>query len=81
MWLVGALDWTIVSAAIVAGVFSCVNTALGFLLYRYIRVPSARSLGDVVERTHSNTAVTAAAIPALLRGNGEHVQADEDEAA
>jgi hypothetical protein len=66
----------VITASIAAGA-SLLNTALAFMLRRFMAPPSGGTLGEAVERTHAQSAVSAAGIKKLVDGRA----ADEREKA
>ncbi len=67
-----AFDWSGVAVAIVAGVFSILNTVILAGFYFYIKPPSngrfglrGGSLGRMLEETHAGTHVAVAAVAGL----------------
>ncbi len=73
---VGAVDWTNVLVAFIAGL-PAIIAAIGVLLvHRQIQTPSGKSLGEVAEYAHD----TAIANNLLLsRHNGPTVPADREQ--
>lgn len=74
----GALDYTLVISAVIAGTFSLLNTCLAVWLARQVRTPSGDTLGKVAERTHDLAAVS---IRTLHKLNGGKDAAPGDSAA
>ncbi len=60
-----AIDWNGLTLAIVAGVFSLINTAVLVFGYWYIKPPSGGRLGRMMEQTHANSSATVAAVTGL----------------
>ncbi len=63
--LFASLDWSPVIVAIVAGVFSILNTIALAGFYWYIRPPSGGRLGRIMEEAHQNSSATLAAVTGL----------------
>ncbi len=63
--LLASLDWSPVLVAIVAGVFSILNTVTLAFFYWYVRPPSGGRLGRLMEEAHQNTSATLAAVTGL----------------
>ena len=63
--LLASLDWSPVIVAVVAGVFSIINTVALAAFYWYIKPPSGGRLGTKIEETHANVAATVAAVTGL----------------
>ena len=75
MWLAASVDWTpvIVAAITLAGVVF--TGIVNLLIYRHVRPPSHRRLGELVEETHT---ITASRVAAQLERLDRAQQADYD---
>lgn len=74
--LLAAFDWDMVVVALITAVASCVNTALGVVMWKLLRTPSGTSIGDQVESAHhtaiaNNYRLQELAIKLGPRGNPE----------
>ncbi len=63
--ILAAFDWNGLALAIVAGVFSILNTVALAGFYWYVRPPSGGRLGRIMEEAHQNSSATLAAVTGL----------------
>ena len=71
--MLGAIDWTNVLVALIAGLPAIIAAIFGARIHGQIRTPSGKSLGAVAEFTH-DTAIANNLL--LARHNGPTVPAD-----
>lgn len=50
--LLAAFNWDVVVVALITAVGTCVNTAIGVVLYWHLRTPSGMTIGKQVESAH-----------------------------
>jgi hypothetical protein len=66
----------VITASIAAGA-SLLNTALAFMLRRFMAPPSGGTLGEVAEKAHHSSTVNTAGIKTLLKRQEHADQAAE----